>query len=106
MQGDYFEKTYVAPLITNWTDEPLRLMMAKAHIESNNFRLALSQLPMISGSLKGEALYLTGYSYAGLGNFNLAAKYIEDALKIDPEHAGYMESLCWIYLEMILASRQ
>ena len=106
MQGEYFEKTYVAPLIINWTDEPLRLKMAKAHIESNNFRLALSQLPLIAGSLKGEALYLTGYSYAGLGNFDLAAKYIENALKIDPEHAGYMESLCWVYLEMILASRQ
>ena len=56
MQGEYFEQTYVAPLIANSTNDSLRLSLAKAHIESNNFRLALSQLPMIAGSLKGEAL--------------------------------------------------
>ena len=56
---------------------------------------------MVSGKFKAQALYLIGYSYAGLGDYENAAKYVEQALEMDPQHTGYMESLCWIYYEMI-----
>ena len=105
MRDEYFEKTYVTPLLKNAHDDSLRMKMAMAHIESNRFRLALSQLPLISNDLKSEAFYLMGYSYAGLENYELAAEYVEKAISMDPNHTGYMESLCWIYHEMLISGR-
>jgi ligand-binding sensor domain-containing protein len=101
MHGVFFDNTYVRPLLKNPNDDQLRLNMARAHIESGKFYLALTQLPLISGTLKAQALYLIGYSYAGLGDLRFAAGYIEEAIKLQPEHFGYMESLCWIYSEII-----
>jgi|GEM_PF-1147032 len=101
LRSKFFEVTYIRPLLGDPNNDLVRLNMAKSHIESEEFNLALGHLPLVSGKFKAQALYLIGYSYAGLGDYENAAKYVEQALEMDPQHTGYMESLCWIYYEMI-----
>ncbi|MEE3234586.1 MAG: tetratricopeptide repeat protein, partial [Candidatus Latescibacterota bacterium] len=102
----FFEVTYIRPLLSDPNNDLVRLNMAKSHIESEEFNLALGHLPLVSGTFKAQALYLIGYSYAGLGDYENASKYVEQALEMDPQHTGYMESLCWIYYEMISSSSE
>ncbi len=104
LRNNFFEITYIRPLLHDPNNDLVRFNMAKAHIESEEFHLALGHLPLLSAEFKAEALYLIGYSYAGLGDFENAAEYVERALEIDPDHTGYMESLCWIYCELISIS--
>ncbi len=101
MRDDYFYRAYIRPLLADPTDDARRLIMAMAYIEAEQFSEALTHLPLISGQWKELATYLIGYCYAGLGDFEQAARYVEAASSMNPDHLGYMTSLCWIYYEQI-----
>ena len=101
MRDEHFYRTYIRPLLTDPTDDARRLIMAMSYIEAEQFSEALTHLPLISGQWKEVATYLIGYSYAGLGDFEQAARYIEAASSMNPDHLGYMTSLCWIYSEQL-----
>ena len=76
-------------------------MCIRDSIEAEQFSEALTHLPLIAGQWQELATYLIGYSYAGLGDFEQAARYVEEASEMNPEHLGYRASLCWIYSEQI-----
>ena len=101
MRGDFFHRTYIGPLLADPTDHARRLIMSMAYIEAEQFSEALTHLPLIAGQWQELATYLIGYSYAGLGDFEQAARYVEEASEMNPEHLGYRASLCWIYSEQI-----
>ena len=101
MRDDFFDRTYIRPLLADPTDHAQRLIMSMAYIEAEQFSEALTHLPLISGQWHDLATYLIGYSYAGLGDIERAAQYIEEASRLNPDHLGYMASLCWIYAEQI-----
>ena len=101
MRDDYFYRAYIRPLLADPADDARRLIMAMAYIEAEQFSEALTHLPLIAGQWKELATYLIGYCYAGLGDFEQAARYVEEASSMNPDHLGYMTSLCWIYYEQI-----
>ena len=106
MRDDFFDRTYIRPLLADPTDHAQRLIMSMAYIEAGQFSEALTHLPLISGQWHDLATYLIGYSYAGLGDIERAAQYIEEASRLNPDHLGYMASLCWIYAEQIAHSNR
>lgn len=106
MRDDFFYRTYIRPLLADPTDHARRLIMSMAYIEAGQFSEALTHLPLISGQWHELATYLIGYSYAGLGDIGRAAHYIEEASRLNPDHLGYMASLCWIYSEQIAYSNR
>ena len=93
---EYARREYIRPLLADPGDSQLRLRFARSRIEAEDYNGGIAALTPLLGTepqVRAEAPFLIGYAHAGLGDFQGALEFIEQAVASDPDNGIYARRL-------------
>ena len=98
LRDDHLQREYIRPLLSDPDDHELRLRLARARIEAEDYNDGISGLTqLLRTDLRAEASFWIGYAYVGLDDYGAAIQHMEKALEADPDN--------WIYRSRVSISR-
>lgn len=94
LRRNHIQREYIRPLLQNPADHSRRLGLARVHLESEEYNEGISALvPLLDTALGADALFLIGYAYVGLEDYEAGVEHMARAAARDPDNQVFQTRL-------------